>query len=452
VNTLSPDNHSRVERWLLLVLLGVYGLLAVGFVLRTPVWQAPDEPAHYNYVAQVAENGCCPVIEPGDWDQAYLETLRGQQFAPELLDAIDTLEYEDHQPPLYYLLAAPVYSVSGGSLTALRLVSVLFGAGVVVCAYGVGGALLPGRRGVALAAAAFVAFLPQHLAILASVNNDSLAELIVGLTLWLLILYVQGRGVPVWLLGLLVGAGLLTKMNTIFLIGLVPLGITLRWWLVRRRDNAGLSALVRALALFALPALLLAGLWWARNVGVYGWPDLFGLGAHNAVVVGQPRTAEMIAAEGWGAYLRAALYYTYNSFWGQFGWMAYPLQTWMYAALTVFLGVAVLGLLLGLRRLRGALADPALRVAWALLLLALVVTFAQFVYYNTEFVQFQGRYLYPGLIPFAVLVALGLDTGRLVLLGEPRATRWWWLTPAVVALLAPLDLYLLWRVIPLLNP
>ena len=452
MNTLSPDNHSRAERWLLLIVLFVYAVLAVGFVLRTPTWQAPDEPAHYNYVAQVAENGCCPVIEPGDWDQAYLETLRGQQFAPELLDAIDTLEYEDHQPPLYYLLAAPVYAVSGGSLTALRLVSVLFGAGVVVCAYGVGRALLPGRRGVALAAAAFVAFLPQHLAILASVNNDSLAELIVGLTLWLLILYVQGRGAPVWLLGLLVGAGLLTKMNTIFLIGLVPLGITLRWWLVRRRDDAGLPVLVRALALFALPALLLAGLWWARNVGVYGWPDLFGLGAHNAVVVGQPRTAEMIAAEGWGVYLRAALYHTYNSFWGQFGWMAYPLQTWMYAALTAFLGVAVLGLLLGLRRMRGALADPARRAAWALLALALVVSFAQFVYYNTEFVQFQGRYLYPGLIPFAVLVALGLDTGRLALLGERRAARWWWLTPAVVALLAPLDVYLLWRVIPLLNP
>ena len=455
VSIVTPDRNFRAARWLLPALLLVYGLLAAGFVLRTPAWQAPDEPAHFNYVAQVATNGCCPVIEPGDWDQAYLDRLRGAQFAPDLLGEIARLEYEDHQPPLYYLLAAPIYVGSGGSLVALRLLSVLFGAGVVVCAYGVGRALLPGRRAVALAAAAFVAFLPQHLAILASVNNDSLAELIVGLTPWLLILYVKGRDVPVWLLGVLVGVGLLTKVNTIFLVGLVPFGILLRWWLLRRREDAGLAALLRPLAVFALPALALAGVWWLRNIVVYGWPDLFGLGAHNAVVVGQPRTAEMIAAEGWGAYLRKALNETYNSFWGQFGWMAYPLQPWMYAILTALLGVAMVGLLLGLRRLRGALANPAQRAAWALLLLALAVAFAQFVYYNTEFLQFQGRYLYPGLIPFALLLALGLDNVRLALFGERRAllaTRLWWLTPAVVALLAPFDLYLLWRVIPLLNP
>jgi len=448
VTASSPDRNVRAARWLLLALLLVYGVLAVGFVLRTPAWQAPDEPAHYNYVAQVAENGCCPVIEPGDWDQAYLSELTTAQFAPDLLDEITTLEYEDHQPPLYYLLAAPVYAASSGSLTALRLVSVLFGAGVVVCAYGVGRALLPERRAVALAAAAFVAFLPQHLAVLASVNNDSLAELIVGLTIWLLILYVKGRDVPVWLFGLLVGVGLLTKMNTIFLVGLVPVGLFLRWWLARRRDHASLLPLARALALFALPALALAGVWWLRNIGVYGWPDLFGLGAHNVVVADQRRTADMIAVEGWGAYLGMALYQTYNSFWGQFGWMAYPLQPWMYVLLTALLGVAALGLLLGLRRLRGALASPAQVAAWGLLVLALLVAFAQFVYYNTEFLQFQGRYLYPGLISFAILLALGLDNWRRVLLGE----RLWWLAPAVVALLAPFDLYLLWRVIPLLNP
>lgn len=445
----STDRSFYAGRWLLPALLLVYGVLAVGFVLRTPAWQAPDEPAHYNYVAQVAENGCCPTIEPGDWDQAYLDTLRGHQFAPELLDALDTLQYEDHQPPLYYLLAAPVYSGSGGSLTALRLVSVLFGAGVVVCAYGVGRALLPDRRAVAVAAAALVAFLPQHLAILGSVNNDSLAELIVGLTLWLLILYIRGRDVPVWLLGVLVGVGLLTKVNTLFLVGLVPLGLLLRWWLARRAG--GLLALVRGLAVFALPAVVLAGLWWLRNISVYGWPDLFGLGAHDSVVVGQPRTAEMIAAEGWGAYLQAALNTTYSSFWGQFGWMAYPLQPWMYNVLTVFLGVAGLGLLVGLWRGRGAPGNATQRAAWGLVLVALGVAFAQFVYYNTEFLQFQGRYLYPGLIPFALLVALGLDNWRLVLFGG-QATRGWWLAPALVALLAPFDLYLLWRVIPLLNP
>jgi 4-amino-4-deoxy-L-arabinose transferase-like glycosyltransferase len=431
--------------FLLLILL-VYAVLAVGYAVRTPVWQAPDEPAHYNYIAQVAQRGCCPVIELGDWDQTYLDELKSSRFAPERLDELDTVQYEDHQPPLYYLLASPVYSLTGGSLTALRLLSVLYGAGVVVCAYGVASALLPNRRAVALAAAAFVALLPQHLSVLASVNNDSLAELIVGVTLWLLILLIKGRDVPVWLLGVLVGIGLLTKVNTIFLVGLVPVGLFLRWWPVRGR--LGVATLVRALVLFAIPALLLAGVWWARNISTYGWPDIFGLGAHDAVVVGQGRTANYLAAEGWGAYLSLALRETYNSFWGQFGWMSTPLQPWMYAGLTALLGVAGVGLLLGLRRGRLAPASTAQRSAWAVLLLALIVAFAQFVYYNTEFLQFQGRYLYPGLIPFALLVALGLDNWRQLLAGE----RVGWLAPAVVLLLAPFNVYLLWRVIPLLNP
>src|SRR5690606_29574647 len=107
----------------------VLGYLIVGglFAIRTPAWQAPDEPAHYNYVAQVASGGCCPLIEQGDWDSDYLETLKSARFAPDLLDEIDSVQYEDHQPPLYYLLLSPVYNLTGGSLTALRLISVLIG-------------------------------------------------------------------------------------------------------------------------------------------------------------------------------------------------------------------------------------------------------------------------------------------------------------------------------------
>ncbi|MDX2139540.1 MAG: hypothetical protein SF123_15755, partial [Chloroflexota bacterium] len=69
----------------LLLLAALYLALATLYAVRTPDWQAPDEPAHYNYIAQVAAFGCCPVIEDGDWDNAYLETLKANQFAPDLL-------------------------------------------------------------------------------------------------------------------------------------------------------------------------------------------------------------------------------------------------------------------------------------------------------------------------------------------------------------------------------
>ncbi len=456
-----------------------YLIVGALYAVRTPAWQAPDEPAHYNYAAQVAANGCCPVIEMGDWDAAYLDTLKAEHFAPALLDRLATIQYEDHQPPLYYLLSGLVYRLTDGSLIALRLFSVLISAGIVACAYAIILALLPDRRTVALAAALLVGFIPQNLAIMASVNNDSLAGLLVGVTLYLLIRYVQGARVPEWTLGVVVGVGLLTKVNTLFLAGLVPLFILLYWWFTPERR---FTELIRRLALFALPALILGGLWWLRNVGVYGFPDVFGLRRHDQVVVGQLRTAELIAQVGVSEYLRRALDTTFTSFFGQFGWMGLFMPTWAYWFVLAFLGMVisggVIGVLLHVRTpdpqrvgldavspmkraeqpaSAGLVPLPEVlnlrRLAWAILALTTLLAVLQYLYYNTEFVQFQGRYLYPALIPLAIFAALGLDAWRRLLArlsGDRPALAW--LTPVIAALFIPLSLFMIWRVIPQLAP
>ena len=105
------------SRGLLVALLLLYGVIGTLFAIRTPAWQAPDEPAHYNYVAQLAQNGCCPVLEMGDWDSPYLEALKSARFAPDLLGNLPAIQYEDHQPPLYYGLLSLVFNLTGGSLT-----------------------------------------------------------------------------------------------------------------------------------------------------------------------------------------------------------------------------------------------------------------------------------------------------------------------------------------------
>mgnify|MGYP000512916886 CR=1 FL=1 len=230
-STLNP------QRFFVLILVA-YLALGVGFAVRTPAWQAPDEPAHYNYIAQVAANGCCPVIEMGDWDKPYLDQLTASRFRPDLLANLSRLEYEDHQPPLYYLIAAPVYALTSGSLTALRLLSVVVGAGVVWCAFAVGRVVLPERPQIALGAAAFVAFLPQHVAMLAAVNNDGLAELVIGLALLLVAHYLKGSAVQPWHLGILMGIGLLTKVSTLFLVGLAPLAMIMRVGFGREAEQA----------------------------------------------------------------------------------------------------------------------------------------------------------------------------------------------------------------------
>ncbi|MFC1961175.1 hypothetical protein ACFLYO_10755, partial [Chloroflexota bacterium] len=460
-----PPSMTTTERVMLLAILLAYGLLAGLYATQTPAWQVPDEPAHYNYTRQVAEAGCCPVLEAADWDAAYLVQLTSSGFDP--LADLGTVQYEDHQPPLFYLLAAPIFNATDGSLLAVRLFSVLLGAGVVLCTYGIARAVTGGHAIIALSAAAFTAFLPQHLANLAGAGNDSLAELIVGvgvlLAAWTVTPTVTrpvplfggaqaDRSVPVGallVLGLVMGLGFISKATTFVLGPVIVLAILLRW--LRTADRRWRDLFLSA-ALFLIPALLIGGLWWGRNVGVYGWPDVMGLGRHDAVVVGQPRTADWIAEQGFVPYVTNGIAITFRSTWGQFGWMGVPLPGWVYRVLLVFTGISWLGLIpLAIRvRRTGGLTieqrDGVLIMATLLLMGGLA-----FLYYNTAFVQFQGRYLFPALSAVALAHAAGwtgwagLAEDWLNVAGQLAQPLLRWLPVVVMWGLAALAALALWR-------
>src|ERR1041384_4330799 len=106
-------------RLVLVFTLFAYAFLAFGYARLTPIWQNPDEPAHFNYVAFVAQTGGLPVLQPGDWDSELLERLKTGTLFP--TDDIRTIRYESWQPPLFYLLAAPVYRLGSADDAVLRL-------------------------------------------------------------------------------------------------------------------------------------------------------------------------------------------------------------------------------------------------------------------------------------------------------------------------------------------
>ncbi|MBZ0276911.1 MAG: glycosyltransferase family 39 protein [Anaerolineae bacterium] len=454
----------RYERLIFGSIISLYILLGMLFAIRTPDWQAPDEPAHYNYIAQVVQSGCCPTIKPGDWDSAYLEQLKSARFNPELLGNLSSIQYENHQPPTYYLLASVVFRLTSGSLVALRLFSVVIGLALVLTAHAIACAAVPRRLVIALGTMAFVAFLPQHVAMLAAVNNDGLAELIVALTLWLLIKYLRGGAsgsIQPWHLGILVGLGFLTKLSTYFMGGVVIVALLLHWWTAeelgptRDRRRIHLVALGRSLALFLIPALLMGSIVWAANLNAYGFPDVFGQRAHNLVVADQPRTADRIAEVGMGQYLTDAFQTTFFSFWGQFGWMALPMQFWIYVILfgLVFAaGVGLIGDRVILRDKEPQKNDsPAQRHIWRILWLMGTLSILAYFYYNTEYLQLQGRYMFPGLIPMGIGFMVGIHAWATIVwkyLIEIKSDIRFYLPLIPVFLLVVLDFYLIWRVIP----
>lgn len=431
------------------LVLIIIAYLAVGtlYATNTPAWQAPDEPAHYNYVRQLAA-GDLPVIEPADYDEEYRSRAVSSKFAADY--PIEPLTYEDWQPPLYYLLLTPIFLLTDGALTTLRLTSLILGAGILIAAYGIARLRWPHKPWLALTATAFVALLPQHVAILSSVNNDSLSELIIALVLWMLatnlVIACHGQRLSPrrWFLpGLLLGFGFLTKLTTFIMAPLILFAV----FLIYRRNYR--AVLRSSLAAF-IPAALLGSIWWMRNLLVYDGFDPLANMAHNVAVVGQPRTAEWITSFGLLETLQRFAQTTFRSFWGQFGWMGVLMDARIYQLLLAFSVLVVVGIFW-----RTTFARPhaenapapqttgSLRLIFVLLFLLNILLY---VGYNLTYVQHQGRYLFAALIPIAVGVAAGIDAWV-----RPITTRWRVvaaLTPVAFSLaLIALDLLALFRYI-----
>jgi hypothetical protein len=274
---------------------------------------------------------------------------------------------------------------------------------------------------------------------------------LMGLGVLLCVQLVLRGGLRLWPLGVVLGLAFLTKLSAYPLAGLAALALLL----VARRERWTLALLARrGLELFG-PALVLGALWWGRNLAVYGRLDFLGLQRHDAVV-GQLRTTEALALWGTAGYVQRFFQTTFQSFWGQFGWMGVVMDRRVYWALLVFtlaLVIGLVGAVVAWRRSAVALM-PARRDALVLVTVALLLAVAVYLYYNLSFVQFQGRYLYPALPLIGVGVGVALRQWvrwalRLVRVGSAslRAAMAWLLPLAPIALLAALAVFALYRFI-----
>ena len=439
--------YIRRPRLLLLLIVAAYLLAGSLFAIKTPAWQNPDEPAHYNNIATIARGEGLPALHRGDYDQEYQAQLVASGFPTWL--SIGPLRYEAYQPPLYYLAAAPVYWLSGGSLLTLRLFGVAIGAFVIILLYLCAELVFTNKPLLTVGAAAFAAFLPMQVAMSAAVNNDGLAQLLLLGALLLLLRWLRarfygpightsrdsaghtanpsesagaltkGERAALLALGVLLGLGMATKiyayMALVLCIGLVGLTVWLR---PRARAAGGLhpsrrsfrQAMEAALWVIA-PAVLLALPLWVRNVQLYGAWDMLGLRFHDAVVTGQPTTAGWLDQYGWVPYSERALTFTFRSFWGVFGWLSVFMDSRIYLLLQVFTAVVLTGLLWALVRFISGRPETDLDrfQFWVLgffgVMLAAVA--GSYIWYNLKFVQHQGRYLLWGILPISAFVGLG---------------------------------------------
>ncbi|HEU5099046.1 MAG TPA: hypothetical protein VFU22_08505 [Roseiflexaceae bacterium] len=284
-----PTVVARPLAWRLPLLVCSIALLhGLLYLALLPPWQAPDEPALFEYAALTAALGRVPTAADRDLalERRIAESLTRQRFfeyvlghpaaAPDL-EAARALFFMPRQvgsdPPLYFVLAALPLSLLRSfpieqQLLALRLLGVMMTAGTVLCAYAAACEFRPRRRGFAIAVALVLVLQPMFVFIGASAGNDSLANLIGAALCWLVIRLIRcgfsfGRAAALLLLLLAGGLTKRTLLPELLLLGLLGLG-----WTIARAVWAAPGMLARiataALTLLALGAGVSAAVVFSR--------------------------------------------------------------------------------------------------------------------------------------------------------------------------------------------
>lgn len=434
----------RQRTGLLLVLLG-HVCLALLYAWTIPAWEAPDEPAHLRRVQSLAcalgwdndEAAVCAGQEVlGRQAVWHLQpSVPGEPPPPCSTGSVgddttarttvwdrDSLlqSYEEYQPRLGHLLWVPWFLRTGPGrppifvnpdypgegpgvflhdldddpavapsvrqLRVLRSFGALLGLLTVWGVWRCGRLLAPKKPGVALAAAAAVAFLPQFTFVAGYVNNDLPAA---AAGAWLTALVLQrlrpGKTVTVgWAAGitLLLFVAAATRPNAAGLVVLVILAL-----LALQKKHHGWKN-VLALSL-GMTLAGLASLWAVRTVLPSFW--LTWSGHFEARLLGGTALTPL---DGFLGISRSLV--------GVFGWMDVPLPPWVYAT-TGLLALLLLGSLIAqlcrssdtwFRTVVGVLAAGFLGVG--------VPTFLNALSRG----QTQGRYLFPALGILAVLSGL----------------------------------------------
>ena len=401
--------------------VGLIGLVSLFLVLSlfynflSPLFEAPDEFDHFRYVVWLADgNGL-----------------------PHLVDDLETVGHEIGQPPLYYWLSAlwvlpfdtsdlstiaPFnphwfngmginnvhyhteaeafpYEKTALALRVTRLGMTLLGVITIVGTYKIGQLLIPEFT---LLPAALVALNPQFIFISSVINNDNLITAVSTIILLILIKGLVSKPLKLWpcfLLGLLWGTALLSKVSGLSIGIIIVMGLGFIAY-----KNKRWRELLPQVSLVVLGFVITTGWWFVRNWQLYADPlawDAF-MNANKGMV----RETYLAIPE----ILDRLLFTQTRTFWAAFNYgLLGPELFLKFTNLVLLCGI--LGLLIWVWR-TGRHQLTATRTLSFVLLACWYggVTLSLMRWMQQVGATEQGRLLFPAISSFAVLLALGLST------------------------------------------
>jgi 4-amino-4-deoxy-L-arabinose transferase-like glycosyltransferase len=347
VSALRPNWLAQLG---LLLILIVYAGLTWLNSINIPLSKAPDEYVHFRYIRFIVENGRLPLTE------AEREATGYKADQPPLYYGLVALATQwidtDGPPTLKTTWESPrrrlvdlvlpramlvrtedeTWPYAGIFLAWMvgRWISVLLGAITIVLSYRIALEIFPGQFGLALAAAATLAFTPCFTYISAVLSDEPMLGVVVGLYFWGLVRLIKGP--TCWfdfaLVGLLMGLAVITKYSAVVL----PLEFVLVLIWVAWRQRHRWVQWQRGLVVAALATVVASGGWfifqtWHFNrVEQYGWfagivrpliagdESLPGVGFLAGVLTGTASEADRIEGEAQGS-LWTWLVSLFTKFW-----------------------------------------------------------------------------------------------------------------------------------------
>jgi len=426
------------------------------WALLTPPFDSPDESEHFAYVQYFAETGHRVARHPrrdrsthSAEQQHALDALRLFSYTerrdgrPPWLERnerrwAERLAREPRPPPqdtgggnaiatqlndpLYYGSLAPAYLVAqGGSswtqLTAARLLTVLYGAIVVLCAFAVVRELLPTRPWAAAAAGLLLAFQPMFAFISSSVNNDGGVNAMAALAVYLTVRALR-RGLTPRLgaaLALTLVALPVMKPTGYSLYPIVLLALAALLW--KRHSRADLRAYAALAATFAVA---FAG--WELLAPAFDQPPSpVALPANEVPITGVPGKDH---PRGYASYLwqvflpplpfmddlfvpRLPFYDIYvKTGFAAFGWYQVLFPEWVYLTIVAAMLAAAAGGVLAVRRHREWARRHWMELAFLVLVPFVVLAAVEAAFYTSvprhRTAEF-GRYEFPAMAALAAL-------------------------------------------------
>ncbi len=398
VLNLPSGEAARAARKNLTVMLLASAALMVAWSFAVPVFEAPDEPAHWQYARYLRLNRALPV-EGRNFPEAASPPLYYLLIAPLAVEVgLPTIGYVGPEYGSRYFLFPPrVYQNASGDFGLYwpfrvgRLLSVLISV-FTIWFSALAGKEASGSPGTGLLVGGLVGFWPMFTFRGMNVSNDALMTMLSALALYLIVRLIK-RGFT-WGIGIfaaLVAAGaFLSKINAIVLPAALLLAVL--------SDKAPWRPkFLRAAALGAIMLMIVAP-WLIRNQHIYG--ELL---AQNAMFTMGSGSA-LKHHFGWKYFRFYFPYHFITSFIGVFGWMNLFLPDLAYLVYTLAVVSAGVCWVVGIRN-----RQIDFRLS-AIVSSAIVLNLMAVIHTNLSMAQPQGRYMLPTLPALALLLGLGLES------------------------------------------